>query len=100
MKSSIGVTADDYRKEKTLLFIYQKKLYLIAERPQKWTFYTDIKLDDETQKVLKDGTPTTNSKALVIRNYLKVEKAYDLATVKDILIDENGLPLLELEFAG
>lgn len=100
MKSLEDASAEDYKNEKTLFFIHDKKLYLISEQLQKWTFYTDIKLDPETEFALKNETHTKDSKALLIKNYLKVEKKFDLTTVKDILIDENGVPILELEFPG
>lgn len=99
LKSGARPTWDDYAGPKTLVMIYDRRLYLISERLDKWIFTTNISLED-TLDILETDEPSNDATVNAIRNYLKVEKRIGLSTIKRVILDENGIPFIDLEFAS
>lgn len=88
-----------YNGVKNLVVIYQKVLYIFSEKPHKWAFYTGAEVDDNPGKLdQEEGRYWDNAKTDIEKNYLTLEKQFDLECLKNIILDENGLPSLEFIF--
>eukprot|EP00331_Platyophrya_macrostoma_P029529 CAMPEP_0176446924 /NCGR_PEP_ID=MMETSP0127-20121128/24670_1 /TAXON_ID=938130 /ORGANISM="Platyophrya macrostoma, Strain WH" /LENGTH=149 /DNA_ID=CAMNT_0017833161 /DNA_START=163 /DNA_END=612 /DNA_ORIENTATION=- len=100
LKSGNRPSWNDYNTPKTVVLIYDKKLYLISEKPDKWLYQSDMGFDSDTIEILRSDAQTSDTTVNSIRSYLKVEKKISLSTIKRVILDENGIPYIELEFAS
>lgn len=106
LKSNTKPTWTDYWGPKTLFMINGDKLYLLSERLDRWLYIHDPleekktpeEPSNKTTELPSRNTPTYDEIVAAESNYLKVEKELNLRDAERVILEESGLPVLEIEF--
>ena len=101
LKPGSEPTFEDYKRPKTLLVLYKKHLMILKERASEWEFYNDSVADMNELFSTKNVSATMKDpKIVAIQSYLALQKKLDLQKLTEVVLDENGLSILDLNFGS